>query len=31
MLKDLYNLFNLNNTYENIFEFNYYIDSRDHD
>ena len=25
LLKNLYNLFNLQNTYENIFEFNYFI------
>lgn len=25
LMKNLYNLFNLQNTYENIFEFNYFI------
>jgi hypothetical protein len=25
LIKNLYNLFNLQNTYENIFEFNYFI------
>jgi hypothetical protein len=29
LIKDLINLFNLNNYYENIFEFNYYINEND--